>query len=164
MGENRIEELLRDPTLEQPTLEYFEVRLPWQSFAVRRETAERVMEAMVGFERTEWVRIETIGGSVAWVRTEHVVFVREWSSAQRESERRFWKQIDQEYEEANKASASTEEQKEGSEAQDGSETGTEGSEGCESEESGSGRRSLGSAVLKWWGVLLVLSVLRAMLG
>jgi hypothetical protein len=107
MGNNRIEELLRDPTLEQPTLEYFEVRLPWQSFAVRRETAERVMEAMVGFERTEWVRLETVVGSVTWVRTEHIVFVREWSSAQRESERRFWKRIDKEYEEEGSSEGET---------------------------------------------------------
>lgn len=168
MGKHRIEEMLRDPTLEQPTLEYFEVRLPWQSFAVRRETAERVLEATFGFERPEWVRLETVGGSVAWVRTEHVVFVREWSSAQRESERQFWKQIDEEYEEAKKSSASSEEQEAGSEADPTSgggeaEARAGGSGGCESEESGSGRPSLGSVVLMLWAVLLAMRVLAAIL-
>ncbi|UCC24448.1 MAG: hypothetical protein JSU98_12000 [Gemmatimonadales bacterium] len=99
MGENRIRELLRDPTLDQPALDYFEVRLPWQSFAVRQEAAERILEAMLGHERAEWVRAETVTGSVVHIRTEHVVFVREWSQAQRDTERRFWKQIDKEYEE-----------------------------------------------------------------
>lgn len=170
MGKHRLVQLLRDPTLEQPSLEYFEVRLPWQSFAVRRETAERVLEASFGFERAEWVRLETVGGSVAWVRTEHVVFVREWSSAQRESERQFWKQIDEEYEEAKKTSASSEEQEttaEGEGPRAGKGTGVsvvEGSEGCESEESGSGRVSLGFVLLMLWVVFLVLRVLGAALG
>ena len=136
MGENRMEELLRCPTLEQPSLEYFQVRLPWQSFAVRRETAEKVLEAMLGFERAEWIRIETVGGSVAWVRIEHVMFVREWSSAQRESERRFWQQIDDEYEEAEKAAKE--------------ERASEGSESRASEDTSGGRVSLGLIVLVLW--------------
>lgn len=102
MSENRIRELLRDPTLDQPALDYYEVRLPWQSFAVRQESAERILEAMLGQPRVDWVRAETVTGSVIYLRAEHIVFVREWSQAQRDTERRFWKQIDKEYEEDEK--------------------------------------------------------------
>jgi len=162
MGQNRMEELLRCPTLEQPSLEYFEVRLPWQSFAVRRETAERVLEAAFGIERAEWVRLETMGGSVAWIRAEHVVFVREWSSAQRESERRFWKEIDAEYEKAEKATEGSE----GPEGQPDAESGAERAktQGCEraaSQESGTGRIPLGTILLTLWVLWLVLALIRA---
>ena len=50
MSENRIRELLRDPTFDQPALDYYEVRLPWQSFAVRQESAERILEAMLDLQ------------------------------------------------------------------------------------------------------------------
>jgi len=151
MGQNRMEELLRCPTLEQPSLEYFEVRLPWQSFAVPRETAERVLGAAFGIERAEWVRLETVGGSVVWVRTEHVVFVREWSTAQRESERRFWKQIDAEYEQAEKNAA-------GSEGREGD---TEGAVRAEPTEGEGGRVSIGTILLTLWVLWLVLALIRA---
>ncbi len=96
MDENRMQEILRDPTLEQPTLTYHEVRMPWQSFFVRSEVAARVMAAVQGLHRTDWVRIDTVTGSVAFVRTEHVVFVREWTPEQRASERTFWTALDAE--------------------------------------------------------------------
>jgi hypothetical protein len=96
MEENRTQEILRDPTLEQPTLTYHEVRMPWQSFFVRSEVAARVMAAVQGLHRTDWVRIDTVTGSVAFVRTEHVVFVREWTPEQRASERTFWDALDAE--------------------------------------------------------------------
>jgi len=100
MDENQMQEILRDPTLEQPTLTYHEVRLPWQSFFVRPEVAARVMAAVQGLHRTDWVRIDTVTGSVAFVRTEHVVFVREWTPDQRASERTFWDALDAERAEA----------------------------------------------------------------
>jgi hypothetical protein len=100
MDQNQIQEILRDPTLEQPTLTYHEVRLPWQSFFVRSEVAARVMAAVQGLHRTDWVRIDTVTGSVAFVRTEHVVFVREWTPEQRASERTFWNALDAENAEA----------------------------------------------------------------
>ena len=161
MTQNRIQQLLRDPTLEQPALDYYEVRLPWQSFAVRREVAERVMEATRGLERDEWVRIETVGGSVAWVRTEHVVFVREWSSAQRESERRFWAQIDSEYE---KRSSSESEGSESRETSSGEEPDDvdepEGWEPVEVQYESDGP-SIGQLVIFLWIVLIALALLRA---
>jgi len=94
METNRIEEVLRDPSLEEPTLAYHEVRLPWQSLCVRPEVAARVLAAVQGIHRTDWVRVETVTGSVVFVRTEHVVFVREWTPAQRASERKFWDALD----------------------------------------------------------------------
>ena len=161
MTQNRIQQLLRDPTLEQPALDYYEVRLPWQSFAVRREVAERVMEATRGLERDEWVRIETVGGSVAWVRTEHVVFVREWSSAQRESERRFWAQIDSEYEKRSGGES------EGSESE-GPPSGEEpddvdepdGWEPVDAEYESDGP-SIGQIAFTLWIVIMALAFLRA---
>jgi len=96
METNRIEEVLRDPSLEEPTLAYHEVRLPWQSLCVRPEVAARVLAAVQGIHRTDWVRVETVTGSVVFVRTEHVVFVREWTPAQRASERKFWDALDAE--------------------------------------------------------------------
>jgi hypothetical protein len=96
MGQNRIQEFVRDPTLESPSLDYFEVRMPWVTFAVTRASAERIVAAMTGFELTPWVRAETVSGSVIWVRTEAVVYVREWTGAQRASEDSFWKQIEAE--------------------------------------------------------------------
>lgn len=96
MGQNRIQEFVRDPMLESPSLDYFEVRMPWVTFAVTRESAERIVAAMTGFDPTPWVRAETVSGSVIWVRTEAVVYVREWTGAQRASEESFWKQIEAE--------------------------------------------------------------------
>jgi hypothetical protein len=96
MGQNRIQEFVRDPTFESPSLDYFEVRMPWVTFVVTRDSAERIMEALTGFDPTPWVRAETVSGSVVWVRTEAVVLVREWSRAQRDAEDRFWKEIEAE--------------------------------------------------------------------
>ena len=64
-----------------------------------RRSAERVIDALVGFERADWVRIETVSGSVLYLKTEAVVYVREWTRAQRETNRKFWKEIDKEDEE-----------------------------------------------------------------
>lgn len=146
-----MEELLRCPLFEQPSLEYFEVRLPWQGFAVRRECAERVLEAVSGLDRVEWVRLETMGGSVVWVRTDHIVHVREWSSAQRESERRFWQQIDDEYEEADKKHT---------EEKDGQTKTDADSEGSALKKAGKVRLSLCAIVLTLCVTWLVLAVLR----
>jgi hypothetical protein len=99
MGENRIEALLRDPTLESPSLDYFEVRMPWGGFTVPRWSAERIVEALTGIERPDWVRVETISGSVLYLKTETVVYVREWTKTQRETNRKFWKEIEEEDEE-----------------------------------------------------------------
>lgn len=100
METNRIEEILRDPTLEQPTLTYHEVCLPWMSVLVRPEVAERVIEAVYGLHRAEWVRVETITGSVVHFPTEYVVFVREWTPAQRASEVTLSKALQEEWREA----------------------------------------------------------------
>ena len=99
MGENRIEELLRDPTFESPAPDYFEVRVPGGYFPVTREAAKRILEAMAGFERVDWVRVETVSGSVLYLKTDQVVYVREWTRAQRDTNRKFWKEIDKEDEE-----------------------------------------------------------------
>lgn len=104
MGQNRIGEFVRDPTFESPSLDYFEVRMPWVTFAVTRASAEQILAAMTGFELTPWVRAETVSGSVIWVRTEAVVYVREWTGAQRASEESFWKQIEAEAAEWNEPS------------------------------------------------------------
>ena len=126
MTQNRIRELLRDPTFETPSRDYFEVRMPWLSFCVPRESAERLLGAMFGLHPTEWVQIQTVEGSVVHVKVEHVVFVREWTATQRETGRTFWKQIDQEYEEKEEQEPPTapeggEEESEGSD--EGSEPG-----------------------------------------
>jgi len=99
MEKNRIQELLRDPTFESPSRDYFEVRMPWLSVAVSRETAERILEALFGLHRTEGVQGQTVEGSVVHIRVRDVVFVREWTATQRETGRKFWKAIDEEYEE-----------------------------------------------------------------
>ncbi len=98
--ENRIEEILRDPTLEQPTLTYHEVWMPGMSMLVRPEVAERVIEAVYGLHRPEWVQVETITGSVAHVRTEYIVFVRESTPGQRSSELALSKALEKEWREA----------------------------------------------------------------
>ena len=131
MGENRILEFVRDPTLESPSLDYFEVRMPWVTFAVTRASAERIVEAMTGFEPTPWVRAETVSGSVIWVRTEAVVYVREWTEAQRASEDGFWKQMDAEAAERNQTS----EEADGGDA-DGPTEGGDPGEGAEDADGG----------------------------
>jgi hypothetical protein len=131
MAENRILEFVRDPTLESPSLDYFEVRMPWVTFAVTRASAERIVEAMTGFEPTPWVRAETVSGSVIWVRTEAVVYVREWTEAQRASEDGFWKQMDAEAAERNQTS----EEADGGDA-DGPTEGGDPGEGAEDADGG----------------------------
>ncbi|HSM04150.1 MAG TPA: hypothetical protein VK858_06000 [Longimicrobiales bacterium] len=135
MNENRIEAILRDPTLEQPTLTYHEVRLPWQSFFVRPEAAARVLEAIQGLDRSDWVRVETVTGSVAFVRTVHVVYVREWTPAQRESERQFWDALDAEQKQP-EDDAGAQEGSDGSDGGEASEGGTDGPEGASDDSGG----------------------------
>jgi hypothetical protein len=108
MAENRVAEWLRDPTFETPSTDYFEVRMPWVSFAVTREAAERILEAIVGLDRQEWVRAETVAGSVVHIRTEHVVFVREWTAAQRAAEERYWQEMEKERQELQESGESGE--------------------------------------------------------
>lgn len=144
MGTNRIQEFIRDPTLESPSLDWFEVRMPWATFAVTRDSAERIVAAMTGFEPTPWVRAETVSGSAMWVRTEAVVSVREWTEAQRASEDAFWKQIDAEAAERNETSG---------EAQDGDAQGLTGDGGAGEvagdADGGNGQPLLAEAPSQW---------------
>jgi len=96
METNRIEELLRDPTLGAPEMDYWEVRTPWVGVCVTRESARRVLEAMTGVVQETWVRADTVEGSMVYIRAETVMYVREWTRAQRETGRQFWKEIDRE--------------------------------------------------------------------
>jgi hypothetical protein len=101
MGTNRIEKHFRDPTLERPQMDYYRVRLPWESFFVTRETAARILAAVGGSGPPRVIRCETITGSVVYVRTDTVVLVTESTRAQREAERRLWKELDGEEEQDN---------------------------------------------------------------
>ncbi len=96
MGKNRIEKYFRDPTLERPQMDYYRVRLPWESFFVTRETAARILTAVSGYGPPRVIRCETITGSVVYVRTDTVMLVAECTRAQRDAERRFWKKWDDE--------------------------------------------------------------------
>jgi hypothetical protein len=94
---NRMREYFRDPTLEQPTTEsYYVVRIPWDSFVVGREDAARILAAIGGFDAPTVVRCQTVTGSVVYVRSDVILYVRECTRAQRDAERRFWKEIDEE--------------------------------------------------------------------
>ena len=42
------------------------------------------------------LRVETLSGSVVFIRTDAIVFVRESTRAQRKAEERFWKMLDDE--------------------------------------------------------------------
>lgn len=102
MDKNRLEELFRDPTLERPQTDYYRVRLEHHcSLCVTRETAARILAAVSSPGPPTLVRCETVAGSVAYVRTDTVLLVQESTRAQREAERRFWKEIDDEDEEQN---------------------------------------------------------------
>lgn len=97
MGKNRLEGLFRDPTLDRPTTDFFRVRLKlFGSLCVTRETAARVLAAMSGPGPPKLVRLETVTGSVAYVRTDMILLVQESTRAQREAERRFWKELEDE--------------------------------------------------------------------
>lgn len=100
MTMNRIRKYFRDPTLEEPRTDYYIVRLPWDSFLVGREDAARILAAVGGFEAPTVIRCETITRSVVYVRTDTIMFVRECTRAQRDAERRFWKEIDSEEEDS----------------------------------------------------------------
>ena len=98
MGMNRIESAFRDPTLERPAEDYFVVRLEWDTFHVDEDNATKIISAMTEVGGAKIVRCETITGSVIFVRPAAVLFVRECTKAQRESERRHWKRLDKEEE------------------------------------------------------------------
>ena len=93
---NRMGPFFRDPALEQPATDYFVVRLPFERFVVARREAERLLAAMTAFRTPSVVRCQTIYGSVVFIRPETVLYVRECTRAQRDAERRFWKEIDEE--------------------------------------------------------------------
>jgi hypothetical protein len=104
MGKNRIGEFLRDPTLDRPTTEFFEVRFGDDSVRVSRETAARILAALGGNAPPRFVRVETITGSVAFIRTDTIFGLCECTRAQRAAQRRIWKQLDEEREEDEKDS------------------------------------------------------------
>ena len=93
---NRMHEHFRDPTLESPATDYYVVRIPWDSFVVGREDAARILAALSGFEAPTVIRCQTVSGSVVYVRSDAIMYVRESTRAQRDAERRFWNEIDQE--------------------------------------------------------------------
>lgn len=96
MGKSRMDEFFRDPTLERPCMDCYRVRLQWQSIYVTRETAARILAALGGHTPPKMIRCETISGSVAYVRSDTVLLVQESTRAQRDVERRFWKEIEDE--------------------------------------------------------------------
>jgi len=98
MGKNRIETFLRDPTLERPQTDFYRVRLQGESIFVNRETATRILAAVCGPGPPKIIRCETITGSVVYVRSDTVMLVHESTRAQRDAERRLWKDLDDEEE------------------------------------------------------------------
>ena len=96
MGKNRLEEIFRDPTLETPPTDHFVVRHRWGGFCVTREMAARILAAISGHGPARMLRVETLTGSVVFIRTDAIVFVRESTRAQRKAEERFWKMLDDE--------------------------------------------------------------------
>jgi len=103
MGTNRIEKCFRDPTLERPQMDHYRVRLLWESFFVTRETAARILAVVSGNGPPRVIRCETITGSVVYVRTDTIVLVTESTRAQREAERRLWKELDDEEDQDNES-------------------------------------------------------------
>jgi len=93
---NRIRKHFRDPALEEPATDFFVVRVPFERLVVAREQAERLLAAMTTYQPPSVVRCQTIYGSVVFIRPETVLYVRECTKAQRDAERRFWKEIDDE--------------------------------------------------------------------
>lgn len=93
---NRIDRYFRDPSLERPSTDHYVVRLPWDSFVVGREDAARILAVLNGYEAPTVVRCQTVSGSVVYVRSDAILYVRESTRAQRDAERRFWKEIDDE--------------------------------------------------------------------
>jgi hypothetical protein len=93
---NRIERYFRDPTLEEPRTDYYVVRTPWDGFIVSREVAARILAAVGGYDAPKVIRCQTVTGSVVYLRTNTIVSVQECTRAQRDTERRFWKEIDDE--------------------------------------------------------------------
>lgn len=101
MGNNRLDDVFRDPTLERPTTDHYRIRLePHGILSVTRDSAARIVAALSSPAAPKIIRCETIGGSVAFVRTDAVLYVQESTRAQRDAERRFWKEIDDEDDEA----------------------------------------------------------------
>lgn len=97
MGKNRLEDLFRDPTLERPETDHYRVRLVgFQTLRVTRETAARILAVLGGRGPPRMIRCETLTGSVTYVRSDTVLLVQESTRAQRDAERRFWKEIDDE--------------------------------------------------------------------
>jgi len=99
MDKNRIKVHFRDPTLEQPSTDYYVVRMRWGGFKVTRSSAERVLAAMSRLGGPEVLRVETITGSVVHLRVDQIIFVQESTRAQRAAERRLWKALDDEEDE-----------------------------------------------------------------
>jgi hypothetical protein len=96
MGENRIETYFRDPTLDRPSTDFYRVRLEWESIYVTEESVSRILSVIGGHGPPAIVRCETITGSVVYIRSDTVVLVHESTRAQRDAERRLWKELDKE--------------------------------------------------------------------
>ena len=96
MGTNRIEPHFRDPTLDRPPEDFFVVKIEWETFHVDSDNAMKLISAMTEAPHKKIVRLETITGSVVYIQPSSVVFVRESTRAQRDSERRHWKRLDEE--------------------------------------------------------------------
>jgi hypothetical protein len=68
-----------------------------EEIRVSRETAARILAALRG-EAPRILRVETITGSVAYVRSDRIVSLLESTPAQRAATRRMWKMLDEERE------------------------------------------------------------------
>ena len=72
MGKNRLEEVFRDPTLETPPADHFVVRHQWGGFCVTREVATTILTAISGHGPARMLRVETLSGSVVFIRTDAI--------------------------------------------------------------------------------------------
>jgi hypothetical protein len=97
MGNNRISEHFRNAERQhEPVREWFVVEGEWGSIRVTRETAESIMDAIGHGGSPRFLRVRTILGAEAFIRTDAVTGIEESTPEVRRARRRMWKMLDDE--------------------------------------------------------------------
>lgn len=95
MDTNRIRAFLPDPTA---TRDHWEVRTISNALYVTPDSGRRLAQLLADVTRHEWIVLEGIGGSAVHLRTDQILYVREWTQDQRERARTYWRAVeDEEY-------------------------------------------------------------------
>ena len=90
---NRLKDRFQEPEENAPEQDFHVVAYEFEEFYVTREEAERILRELYASTPPRWIRFTDVNGSMVSVRSARIDHVREWTAAQRESQRAFRREL-----------------------------------------------------------------------